>query len=46
VLALKRRDEDTFKFNPGSGEVLNHGDTMVVLGTPQQAAKLIDMVNR
>jgi voltage-gated potassium channel len=46
VLALKRRDKETFRFNPGSGEVLNHGDTMVVLGTPQQAAGLADMVNR
>lgn len=45
VLALRRKSEDKFKFNPGSGEILNDGDTMVVLGTNEQVEQLNAMVN-
>ncbi len=40
VLALKRKDNGKFKFNPGSGEVIRVGDTMVVLGTSEQVGTL------
>lgn len=46
VLALKRREGAKFKFNPGSGEVIRVGDTMVVLGTREQEEKLETLVNR
>jgi len=44
ILALKRKDDTKFKFNPGSGEVLNNGDTMVVLGTNEQVDLLKTLV--
>ncbi|MCE5342037.1 MAG: NAD-binding protein [Eubacteriales bacterium] len=44
ILALKRKGDATFKFNPGSTEELRSGDTMVVLGTQEQARLLNDMV--
>ena len=40
VLALKGRDGGKFKFNPGSGETVHIGDTMVVLGTAEQVKTL------
>ncbi len=40
ILALKKKDDETFIFNPGSGETLHAGDTMVVLGTKEQVEKL------
>ncbi len=46
ILALKRKDGGKFKFNPGSGEVIHVGDTMVVLGTREQEEKLETLVNR
>ncbi|NCB50439.1 MAG: potassium channel protein [Clostridia bacterium] len=45
ILALKRKGEENFKFNPSSNEILNIGDTMVVLGTNEQADLLNAMVN-
>ncbi len=45
VLALKRMDDGTFKFNPGSGELIRVGDTMVVLGTSEQVATLESLVS-
>jgi voltage-gated potassium channel len=45
ILALKRKGETTFKFNPGSNEVLKDGDTLVTLGTNEQVALLNAMVN-
>ncbi len=45
ILALKRRDSAEFKFNPGSGTVIREGDTMVVLGTAEQAEMLEQLVN-
>ena len=46
ILALKRRDGAKFKFNPGSGEVIRVGDTMVVLGTREQEETLEKLVNQ
>ena len=40
ILALKRKGENDFKFNPSSQEMFNEGDTMVVLGTKEQVARL------
>ena len=40
ILALKRKENAKFKFNPGSGEVIHIGDTMVVLGTMEQVGTL------
>lgn len=45
ILALRRKGEENFKFNPSSNEVLNIGDTMVVLGTNEQVDHLNAMVN-
>ncbi|NLY81387.1 MAG: TrkA family potassium uptake protein [Clostridiales bacterium] len=45
ILALKKKDTTTFKFNPSSNEILNDGDTMVVLGEKEQVEKLRTMVN-
>jgi voltage-gated potassium channel len=44
VLALKRENEKKLKFNPGSNEILNDGDTMVVLGTNGQVEQLNALV--
>lgn len=46
VLALKRKVGAKFKFNPGSGEVMHAGDTMIVLGTSEQVATLETLVNQ
>ena len=46
VLALKRKDNAKFKFNPGSGEVIRVGDTMVVLGTSEQVETLETLVSQ
>ena len=46
VLALKRGSGPKFKFNPGSGETIHAGDTMVVLGTAEQVEKLETLVNQ
>lgn len=46
VLALKRGDAAKFKFNPGSGEVIRVGDTMVVLGTAEQVGRLKALVSQ
>ena len=45
ILALKRKGDVNFKFNPSSNEILNDGDTMVVLGTNEQVNQLREMVN-
>lgn len=45
ILALKSRGETTFRFNPNSNEILNVGDTMVVLGTDEQVNLLRGIVN-
>ncbi|HOP11114.1 MAG TPA: potassium channel protein [Oscillospiraceae bacterium] len=45
ILALKKSDEPHFKFNPGSGETLHSGDTMVVLGTKEQIHSLNQIIN-
>ena len=46
VLALKRKEGAKFKFNPGSGEVIRTGDTMVVLGTAEQVETLKTLVSQ
>ncbi|MBN1778069.1 MAG: potassium channel protein [Clostridiales bacterium] len=46
VLALRRGDSKKFKFNPGSGEIIRVGDTMVVLGTAEQVGTLEILVNQ
>lgn len=46
VLALKRKEDKNFKFNPSSNEILRVGDTMVVLGTDDQVNQLNIMINR
>lgn len=46
ILALKRKDTVKFRFNPGSDTVIQTGDTMVVLGTAEQAEALQELVNR
>ncbi len=46
ILALKRKEDGNFKFNPSSNEVLSAGDTMVVLGTNDQVDQLNAMINR
>ena len=45
VLALKGRDELNLVFNPNFNEVLNDGDTMVVMGTKEQVSQLRVIVN-
>ena len=44
VLALRRKGDENFIFNPSSNEELFPGDSMVVLGTKQQVEKLADIV--
>jgi len=46
ILALKKSAEPHFKFNPGSGETLHIGDTMVVLGTKEQIHSLNQIINQ
>lgn len=43
VLALKRKNSTKLTFNPNSSEILQDGDTMVVLGQEIQVNKLKDM---
>ncbi len=45
ILALKSKGQTNFRFNPSSNETLHDGDTMVVLGTREQADKLNAIVN-
>jgi voltage-gated potassium channel len=45
ILALKKKDSATFKFNPSSNEILNDGDTMVVLGAKEKVELVRTMVN-
>jgi voltage-gated potassium channel len=40
ILALKKQNEENLKFNPSSEEVLEIGDSMIVLGTEQQVSAL------
>ncbi len=44
VLAVKSRDESNLVFNPNSNEVLDDGDTMIVMGTKEQVQQLRGMV--
>ena len=44
VLALNKEGVEDFKFNPNSNEILNKGDTMIVLGTNEQVNKLKSIV--
>lgn len=44
ILALKRKGESRFKFNPGSGETLNPEDIVVVLGEKEQIKFLLEMI--
>ena len=46
ILALKRKESANFIFNPGSSTVIREGDTMVVLGTAEQADVLEALVNQ
>ncbi len=45
ILAIKSPGEQSFRFNPSSSECLGSGDTMVVLGTKEQAECLSAIVN-
>ena len=45
VLAVKSRDDTNLIFNPNSNEILNAGDTMIVMGTNDQVSQLRVMVN-
>ncbi len=45
VPALKKTGKGPFRFNPGSSETLQAGDTMVVLGTKDRAERLRSMVD-
>lgn len=40
VLALRKKEDKSFRFNPSSKETLEEGDTMVVLGTDEQVKRL------
>jgi voltage-gated potassium channel len=40
VLAVRNRDEDPWTYNPDADEKLEPGMTLVVLGNPEQVAKL------
>lgn len=44
VLAVKNRDDTDLVFNPNSNEILNDGDTMIVMGTKEQVEQLRVMV--
>ncbi|SHE69943.1 potassium channel family protein [Alkalibacter saccharofermentans] len=43
VLAIKRKGDTKLKFNPSSNEILQDGDTMVVLGQEDQVVQLRGM---
>lgn len=45
ILALREKGESSFKVNPRSHERLNPGDTIIVLGTPEQVDKLQNIVS-
>ncbi len=40
VLAIRKKSDDRWIFNPSSNEVLRAGDVMVVLGTEEQVEVL------
>ena len=44
VLAIRRENEE-FVFNPRANELLNHHDTMIVIGEKKQIAKLQALAN-
>lgn len=43
VLAIRKKENDEWIFNPNSDQVLHEGDAMVVLGTQKQVEKLIEL---
>jgi len=45
ILATKKDQASNMVFNPGPDEVLNSGDTMIVLGTREQAEALKSLAN-
>jgi voltage-gated potassium channel len=44
AVAIRRRDEEAFRYNPGRSEDVYDGDEVVVLGTPQQVAAARDVL--
>lgn len=45
VLAIRKKENDNWIFNPSSDELLKEGDAMVVLGTENQVEKLRQLSN-
>lgn len=45
VLALKKKNAETFSVNPGADEILEEGDILIALGTSEQAERLKTFVN-
>lgn len=45
ILALRRKGSDAFLFNPQSNELIQAGDTLIVLGTVQQTQKLKELIH-
>jgi len=43
VLAMRGRDSETWTYNPDASEKLTPGMTLVVLGSPEQVAKLREL---
>lgn len=45
VLALRKKDRKDMIFNPGSNEVIEDGDSMIVLGRDEQVTKLREIAH-
>lgn len=45
VLAIKKRNSEKLEFNPSSDEILEIGDTMIVLGRQEQVSKLRELAS-
>jgi len=45
ILAIKKYNSEIISFNPNSDEILEIGDTMVVLGTEDQVMQLRKIAN-
>lgn len=44
IIALKKRGRMSYKYNPPAGEIIEKGDSIVVLGYRNQISKLEDLV--
>jgi len=46
ILALRKKGATGFDANPSSDDLVEEGDILILIGTPEQMAKLEDSVAR